>query len=74
MTRRRTSAVLARAAVTPLATLAAAGCDGGGGGAVATPSGGASATVSVADTSLGKILVDSQGQRLGSSGGTGGSY
>jgi hypothetical protein len=54
MTRRTRTALLARAAVIPLATLAAAGC--GGGGVAAKPSGGASATVSVANTRLGKIL------------------
>jgi predicted lipoprotein with Yx(FWY)xxD motif len=65
MTGRRTASFLACAAVIPLASLAAAGCGGGGGGgAAAKPSGGASATVSVANTSLGKILVDSQGQSL----------
>jgi predicted lipoprotein with Yx(FWY)xxD motif len=66
MTRKRPIALLARAAVIPLAVSVAA-CGGGGNATTATPpktTTGASATVSLASTSLGKILVDSQGRSL----------
>jgi predicted lipoprotein with Yx(FWY)xxD motif len=65
MTRSRPIGFLAAAAV-PLVMLALAGC----GSSNNTPSGtvkpasGSSATVSVANTGLGKILVDSQGRTL----------
>ena len=65
MTRNRPFGLLAAAAV-PLVTLAVAGCGGSDNTPTATvkPAGGSSATVSVADTGLGKILVDSQGKTL----------
>jgi predicted lipoprotein with Yx(FWY)xxD motif len=64
MTRSRPIGLLAAAAV-PLVTLAVAGC-GSSNGTPATvkPAGASSATVSVANTGLGKILVDSQGRTL----------
>jgi predicted lipoprotein with Yx(FWY)xxD motif len=57
---------LASAAVIPLAALAVAACGGGGAATAATPktSTGAAATVGVANTSLGSILVDSTGRTL----------
>jgi predicted lipoprotein with Yx(FWY)xxD motif len=69
MTRSRSVTFLAGAAVVPLAALAVAGCGGGGGGATASPpkpkaSKAAPATVKVAKSGLGKILVDSQGRTL----------
>jgi predicted lipoprotein with Yx(FWY)xxD motif len=68
MTRSRPLAFLVTAAVIPLVALAVAGCGGGGGANAAaaapvTPSG-AGATVGVANTGLGKVLVDSQGRTL----------
>ena len=65
MTRSRPFGLLAAAAV-PLVTLAVAGCGGSDDTPTATvkPASGSSATVSVADTGLGKILVDSQGKTL----------
>ncbi len=66
MTRSRPITFLAGAAVVPLAALAVAAC-GGGGAATASPpktSNGAPATVGVASTSLGSILVDSTGRTL----------
>jgi predicted lipoprotein with Yx(FWY)xxD motif len=70
MTRRRRIPFLAIAAV-PLTALAVAGCGGGGGGgatasaAPATTAGGKTATVGMANNStLGNILVDSQGRTL----------
>jgi predicted lipoprotein with Yx(FWY)xxD motif len=65
MIRRRTG-LLAAAVVVPLVALAAAGCGGNDNTSTATAkaAGGSSATVSVADTGLGKILVDSQGRTL----------
>jgi predicted lipoprotein with Yx(FWY)xxD motif len=56
-------------AAVPLAALAAAGCGGGGGEATAAPAppktaGGGPATVRVASTGLGKILVGSNGRTL----------
>ncbi len=66
MTRRRPITFLASAAVIPLAALAIAAC-GGGGAATASPpktSTGASATVGVAKSSLGSILVNSHGRTV----------
>ena len=65
MTRSRPIGLLAAAAV-PLVTLAVAGCGGSDNTPTATAkaAGGSSATVSVANTGLGKILVDSQGRTL----------
>jgi predicted lipoprotein with Yx(FWY)xxD motif len=65
MTRNRPFGVLAALAV-PLVTLVVAGCGSSNNTPTATvkPAGGSSATVSVANTSLGKILVDSQGMTL----------
>jgi predicted lipoprotein with Yx(FWY)xxD motif len=70
MTRSRPITFLASAAVIPLVALAAAGCGGGGSAATAATgsppktSTGASATVGVANSSLGSILVNSQGRTL----------
>jgi predicted lipoprotein with Yx(FWY)xxD motif len=68
MTRSRPITFLASAAVIPLAALAVAAC-GSGGTATASPppsttSSGASATVRVANSGLGSILVDSTGRTL----------
>jgi predicted lipoprotein with Yx(FWY)xxD motif len=66
MTRSRPITFLASAAVIPLTALAVAAC-GGGGTATASPprtSTGASATVGVANSRLGSILVDSTGRSL----------
>lgn len=67
MTRSRTIVFLVNAAVIPVAAVSVAACGGGGGATAATPPKAASraaATVSVDNTSLGKILVDSQGRTL----------
>jgi predicted lipoprotein with Yx(FWY)xxD motif len=67
MTRSRPTTFLASAAVIPLAALAIAACGGGGGATAATTpttSSGASATVGVANGSLGSILVNSTGRTL----------
>jgi predicted lipoprotein with Yx(FWY)xxD motif len=59
--------VVATAGAVPLAALAVAACGGGGGTATASPpktSTGASATVGVANTNLGSILVNSTGRTL----------
>src|SRR4029079_10924433 len=69
MTRRRLIAFLASAAVVPLTALSVAACGSGGGGASASTgppktASGRPATVGVANTGLGKILVDSQGRTL----------
>ena len=67
MTRSKPITFLASAAVIPLTALAVAAFGGGGGAATAaTPktSSGASATVGVANSSLGSILVDSTGRTL----------
>jgi predicted lipoprotein with Yx(FWY)xxD motif len=68
MTRSRPITFLASAAVIPLVALAVAACGGGGGGAAtaATPktSSGKSATVGVANSSLGSILVNASGRTL----------
>ena len=73
MTRSRPITILATAVVIPLTALAVAAC-GGGGATAATPpaapassstAGGAqTGTVRVANTSVGSILVDSQGRTL----------
>jgi predicted lipoprotein with Yx(FWY)xxD motif len=66
MTRSRPITFLASAAAIPLVALAVAACGGGGAATAATPktSTGASATVGVANTSLGSTLVDSTGRSL----------
>jgi predicted lipoprotein with Yx(FWY)xxD motif len=74
MTRSTPIKFLAGAALIPLATLTVAACGSGGSGggaATAAPTSappktasGASATVGVANTGLGKILVNSQGRTL----------
>jgi predicted lipoprotein with Yx(FWY)xxD motif len=71
MTRSRPITFFAGAAVVPLVALAIAGCGNGGGGGgatAATPppktSSGQPATVGVANSGLGKILVNSQGRTL----------
>jgi predicted lipoprotein with Yx(FWY)xxD motif len=67
MTRSKPITFLASAAVIPIAALAIAACGGGGNAATAaTPktSSGASATVGVANSGLGSILVDSTGHTL----------
>jgi predicted lipoprotein with Yx(FWY)xxD motif len=67
MTRSRPINFLAGAALMPLVALAVAACGGGGGAATAaTPrtSSGASATVGVANSSLGSILVNTSGRTL----------
>ena len=67
MTRSKPLTFLAGATVIPLVALGVAACGGGGGAATAaTPktSSGASATVGVANSSLGSILVDSTGRTL----------
>jgi predicted lipoprotein with Yx(FWY)xxD motif len=69
MTRSGTKTFLAGAAAIPLVALVAAGCGGGGGGASAsaktpTIANGAPATVGVAKTGVGKVLVDSHGRTL----------
>ena len=66
MTRIRPIGLLAAAAVVPLVALAVAGCGGNDNTPTATvkPASRGSGTVRVADTALGKILVDSQGKTL----------
>jgi predicted lipoprotein with Yx(FWY)xxD motif len=68
MIRSRPLTFLASAAVIPLAALAVAACGGSGGGAAtaATPktSTGAAATVGVANTGIGSILVNAKGRTL----------
>jgi predicted lipoprotein with Yx(FWY)xxD motif len=66
MTRSRPINVLAATALIPLAALTVAACGGGGAATAAAPktSNGASATVGVANSSLGSILVDSTGRTL----------
>ena len=67
MTRRRPITFLASAAVIPLAALAVAACGGGGAATAATTpksSSDSSATVNVANTSLGSVLVNSAGRTL----------
>jgi predicted lipoprotein with Yx(FWY)xxD motif len=67
MTLNRSITFLAAVAAIPLAALAVAGC--GGGGAAASPAPpktarGGPATVGVATTGLGRILVDSKGRTI----------
>ena len=67
MTRSRPITFLAGAAVIPLVALAVAACGGGGAATAASPpktSSGASATVGVANGSLGSILVNSTGRTV----------
>jgi predicted lipoprotein with Yx(FWY)xxD motif len=67
MTRSRPITFLASVAVIPLVALSVAACGGGGAATAATPpktSSGASATVGVANSSLGSILVNSSGRTL----------
>src|SRR3954454_12776346 len=67
MTRSRPLGLLTAAALVPIVALAAAGCGSSNGGtstAAAKAPSGSSATVRVASTGLGKILVDSQGRTL----------
>ena len=63
---RRPLGLLAAAVVVPLVALAAAGCgsDNNTPAASSNAAHGSSATVSVADTGLGNVLVDSQGRTL----------
>ena len=67
MTRSKPFTLIATAAVIPLAAFAAAGCGGGGTAAAPAHPKAASprpATVKVANSRLGKILVDSRGRTL----------
>jgi predicted lipoprotein with Yx(FWY)xxD motif len=67
MTRSRPIAFLASAAVVPLIALVVAGCGGGNAATAATAprtTHATSATVSLANTGLGSILVDSTGRTL----------
>jgi predicted lipoprotein with Yx(FWY)xxD motif len=67
MRRRRPITFLATAAVIPLTALAVAACGGSGGAATASPAPSTTqqtATVRVADSSLGSILVGSNGRTL----------
>jgi predicted lipoprotein with Yx(FWY)xxD motif len=67
MTRSRPITFLASAAAIPLVALAVAACGGGGAATAASPpktSSGAAATVGVANSSLGSILVNSNGHTL----------
>ena len=70
MTRTRSIGVLAGATALVLAALAVAGCGSSGGStaggssALPTTANGQSATVGVANETLGKILVDTQGRTL----------
>jgi predicted lipoprotein with Yx(FWY)xxD motif len=71
MTRRRTLSTLTGAAAAGIVALAVAGCGGGGGGgtgnaAIGPPrtASGKTATVGLASTGLGKVLVNDQGRTL----------
>jgi predicted lipoprotein with Yx(FWY)xxD motif len=66
MRRSRPITFLAGAAVIPLVALTVAACGGGGAATAATPktSSGASATVGVANSNLGSILVNAAGRTL----------
>jgi predicted lipoprotein with Yx(FWY)xxD motif len=66
MTRSKLRGLLSAVVVVPVVALAAAGCGSSNSTSTATANtgGGHSATVNVANTSLGKILVDSQGRTL----------
>jgi predicted lipoprotein with Yx(FWY)xxD motif len=60
---RLTSTYILPALAVPLVALAVAGCGGGGGAGNSSPAGG-HATVNVAKTNLGNVLVDRQGHTL----------
>src|SRR3954454_24933829 len=66
MTRSKPLSLLSAVVAVPLLALVAAGCGSSGGTSTASANaaGGSSATVSVANTGLGKILVDSEGRTL----------
>jgi predicted lipoprotein with Yx(FWY)xxD motif len=66
MRRSRPITFLASAALIPLVALTVAACGGGGAATAATPksSSGASATVGVANSNLGSILVNATGRTL----------
>ena len=66
MTRSKPITFLASVAVTPLIALAVAACGGGSAATAATPnaSSGTSATIGVANSSLGSILVNASGRTL----------
>jgi predicted lipoprotein with Yx(FWY)xxD motif len=72
MTRSRLTTIFAGAAVVPLAAVAVAGCGGSGGGGEATAASSAPpktanghpATIGVAKTNLGNVLVDSHGRTI----------
>jgi predicted lipoprotein with Yx(FWY)xxD motif len=67
MTRSRTINLLASAAAIAVSAVTVAACGGGGGATAASPpktTNGTSATVGVANTSVGKVLVNSQGRSL----------
>jgi predicted lipoprotein with Yx(FWY)xxD motif len=66
MTRSRPLRLLSAAVLVPLVALVAAGCGSGSSNSTATAdaAAGDTATVNVAKTSLGNILVDSQGRTL----------
>jgi predicted lipoprotein with Yx(FWY)xxD motif len=67
VTRSRPLTFLASAAAIPLISLAVAACGGGGAATAASPpktSSGSSATVGVTNTSLGSVLVNSNGRTL----------
>ena len=66
MTRNRPLGLLSAVVLVPLVALVAAGCGSSNNTPTTTvkPTSGSSATVSVANTGLGKILVDSQGKTL----------
>ena len=64
MTRNKPFGLLSAALLLPLLALVAAGCGSNDGTSTAKAAGGSSATVSVASTGLGKILVDSHGDTL----------
>jgi predicted lipoprotein with Yx(FWY)xxD motif len=66
MTRNRSLGLLSAVVLVPLVALVAAGCGSSNNTPTTTvkPTSGSSATVSVANTGLGKILVDSQGKTL----------
>jgi predicted lipoprotein with Yx(FWY)xxD motif len=69
MNRSRSLTLLGAVSAAPLIAMAVAACGNGGGGAGASPtapptSTGAPATVGVASSGLGQILVDAQGRTL----------
>ena len=64
MTRTSPIKLLSAAAALPLVAFAVAGCGSSNSSASAAPSAHGSATVDVANSGLGKILVDSQGRTL----------